>query len=172
MPYTSSLHTGRAKEVERMENEETARKLCDSFFFPFLLHKLNTLDFNLLIAYAHCTRGFFFSFSFFISFQFFNFFIYWEWVYYGLLFFFSSFISSLVEPKKGKKKLLCYSILLFCLALTKKAIFFLPSWRSGCGLVYLLSSLSYISTLFTRGGCWLLTRLLLMSHFCFFSHSW
>jgi len=74
------------------------------FSFLFLLHKLNTLDFNLLIAYAHCTRGFFFSFSFFISFQFFNFFIYWEWVYYGLLFFFSSFISSLVEPKKGKKK--------------------------------------------------------------------
>jgi len=60
-----------------MENEETARKLCDAFFFPFLPHKLNTLDFNLLIAYARAhtnvlciVLGFYF-FNFF--FQFFNF---------------------------------------------------------------------------------------------------
>jgi len=79
------------------------------FFFPFLPHKLNTLDFNLLIAYARAHTnvlciglGFFFFFNFFFNFSIFH--MLGMGVLRPLLFFFSSFISSLVKPKKKEKK--------------------------------------------------------------------
>lgn len=91
-----------------MKNEETARKLRDAFFFPFLLHKLNTLDFNLLIAYARVHTDvlrivliFIFIFHFISIFQFF---ICWEWVYYGLFYFYFLHSSRLLLSQKKEKK--------------------------------------------------------------------
>lgn len=126
---------------------------CDVFFFPFLPHKLNTLDFNLLIAYARAHTN---VLCIVLGFYFFNFSIFHilgMGVLRPLLFFFSSFISSLVKPKKEKKApLLFHSAILP--GFNKKAIFFLPSWRSGCGLIYLLLYLIYPRSLLREGvGC-------------------